>query len=62
MGCDKPQGTNYWGPQGILTITVEVKRSILLGPKRSLKTEISEKSNLSSEETFLDYFFSFYRV
>ena len=27
--CDKPQGTNYKGPQAILTITVEVIRAFL---------------------------------
>ena len=29
LGCDKPQGTIYEGPQGILTITVEVTGLIL---------------------------------
>ena len=28
--CEKPQGTNYKGPQAILTLTVEVIRAFLL--------------------------------
>ena len=28
--CDKPQGTIYKGPQGNLTVTVEVKRSFVV--------------------------------
>ena len=29
IDCDKPRGTFYKGPQGILTFTIEVVRSFL---------------------------------
>ena len=39
---DKPEATNYNGPQGILTITVDVIKSSLT-PKGLLKTQFFEK-------------------
>ena len=59
---NKSQATISNGPQGALTITVEVIRSSLT-PKVSLKTKLFEKKGkLSSEENILAYFLSYYRV
>ena len=51
---NKPQATNCIGPNGALTITVEVIRSSLT-PKGLLKTQHFEKKEgkLSSEEKIL---------
>ena len=50
---DKPQATISFGPQGSLTITVEVIRSSLT-PKVLLKTQLLEKKGKhSSEEKIL---------
>ena len=55
---DKYQGTIYEGPQGILTITVEVKKIISLSPNRLLKTQsFWKKGKLSTEQKILAYFF-----
>ena len=41
--CDKPQGTIFKGPKGILTIVLEPIRAFFLGPKGLLRTQIFEK-------------------
>ena len=63
--CHKHQGTNYKGPQAILTITQILWKikELFLGPRRLLRTQSCEKQgNLSSEEKTLASFFSFHRT
>ena len=53
---DKSRETSFKGPQGILTLTVEIIKAFL-GPKWSLKTRIfEEKGNLASEKNVVAYF------
>ena len=49
--CYKPQRKLYKGPQATLTITVKPIGPFFSGPKRLLKTQVSEKKgNFSSEK------------
>ena len=60
---DERRGASYRGPQGKLTINVEVIRPFLQDPRGCWKTKIFEKKgNLSSEEKIFAYFFSYYRT
>ena len=54
---NKPQATNSKGPQGVLTITVEVTRSSLT-PRGLLKTQFFEKKKANSpvKESFWSFF------
>ena len=49
--CQKPTGTIYESPRGVLTISVEVIMMIFVGPKRLLKTQVfGKKGKISSEK------------
>ena len=63
IGCDKPQRTIYKGPQGIVTITVEIVRPNLWDLRGCLKHKIFEKKRkLSSEEESLTCYFWYCRT
>ena len=60
---DKPQGTIYKGPWGILENTVEVKKISFSGPKRLMKIQIFEKKRQPFQwKQVFDHFFPSWRA